>query len=450
MRAQARTIIDAAIAAVEPAAAIHRSLHCEGESLLVGGREYDLTGIDRLLVVGAGKAGVPMARATEEILGARVSGGHIVVPHGQGVELERIRVHESGHPIPDQAGVEAGKAILQTLAEADARTLVICLISGGGSALLVCPAAGVELEDLAATNAALIACGATINEMNTLRKHLSGVKGGQLAKVASPAPVVTLILSDVVGDPLDIIASGPTVPDPSSFADCMTIVDRYHLRERLPAAVMEILTAGAEGRRAETPKPGDELFAAVQNHLIANNDLAVRAAAKAAEDLGYRACVLSTLMEGESREVAKVHVAIAREAQLSGRPVEAPTCLISGGETTVTVRGAGKGGRNQEFALAAALSLRGSEGILACSIGTDGIDGPTDAAGAMADGKTVERGAAVGLSAERHLADNDAYPFFAAIDDLVITGPTDTNVMDLRFLLVQSWRVDQGEPGSHS
>jgi hydroxypyruvate reductase len=450
MRVQARRIIDAAIAAVEPAAAVHRNLHLEGESLVAGGRRYDLTGVDRILVVGAGKAGVPMARATEEILGARVSGGHIVVPHGQGDELARIRVHEAGHPIPDRSGVEAGKAIVECLAAADSVTLVLCLISGGGSALLVCPAEGVGLEDLAATNAALIACGANINEMNTLRKHLSGVKGGQLAQVASPASVVTLILSDVVGDPLDIIASGPTVPDPGTFSDCMSIVDRYHLEERLPNAVMERLSAGAEGRLAETPKPGDELFAGVQNHLIANNDLAVRAAVQAAEGLGYRACVLSTVIEGESREVAKVHVAIARETQLSGRPIEPPACIISGGESTVTIRGKGKGGRNQEFVLAAALSLRRSQGILACSVGTDGIDGPTDAAGAVADGSTVVRAAAAGISAEQHLADNDSYPFFAALDDLVITGPTNTNVMDLRFLLVQSRGTDQVEPGSRS
>jgi hydroxypyruvate reductase len=438
LREQAREIIDAAIAAVEPAAAIRRCLRLDGELLSVGNREYDLNQVDRILVVGAGKASVPMARAAEEILGDRVAGGHVVVPHGQGVELDRLRVHEAGHPIPDRSGVEAGTAIVELLADTDSRTLVICLISGGGSALLVCPEQGIGLGDLAATNAELIACGASINEINTLRKHLSAVKGGQLARVASPAQVVTLILSDVVGDPLDIIASGPTVPDPGTFADCLTIIDRYNLRQRLPDAVVSRLVAGAEGQVPETPKPGEELFARVQNQLIANNDLAVRAAASAAESLGYRACVLSTLMEGESREVAKVHVAIAREVQGSGRPVGPPACIISGGETTVTVRGEGQGGRNQEFVLAAALGLRGTDGILACSVGTDGIDGPTDAAGAMADGRTVEKAALVGLSAEEYLADNNAYTFFAKLDDLVITGPTDTNVMDLRFLLVQS------------
>ena len=442
-RRDAHEIVDAALAAVEPAAAVRKRLRLDGEDLVAGEARYSLRGFPRIVVVGAGKAGVPMARAVQELVGDRIAAGHVVVPHGQEVELPRVRIHPAGHPVPDAAGVEAGRAVVDALEGLDEQTLVICLISGGGSALLVCPAAGLGLDDLRATSESLLACGATIVEINTLRKHLSAVKGGQLARLAMPAAVLTLVLSDVVGDPLDAIASGPTVADTTSFADCMAIIDRYDLAERLPRAVLERLRAGAAGTIAETPKPGDAIFERVGNQIVANNDRAVRAAAERAAELGYEACVLSTLVEGETRDVARVHAAIAREVRTSGRPRPAPCCLISGGETTVTLRGRGRGGRNQEFVLAAALDIAGQEGIVVCSIGTDGIDGTTDAAGAVADGNTVSRALDAGIDPQGSLSDNDSHRVFDALGDLVVTGPTDTNVMDLRLLLIESPDLDK-------
>ena len=432
-----RTIVDAALAAVEPEAAVRNHLCIADGAITAGDAVFPLDGVDRIVVVGAGKAGVPMGRAAEAVLGERIETGHLVVPHGQAVDLGTIRVHEAGHPVPDDPGVAAGGAVVGALAGLDARTLVVCLISGGGSALLVCPAAGVTLENLQETNQALLACGATIVEINTLRKHLSAVKGGQLARAAAPAPVVTLILSDVVGDPLDAIASGPTAPDTTSFDDCLAIVERYSLADALPAAVLQRLRAGAGGELEETPKPGDSLFERVTNVLVANNDSAVRAAARAADELGYPSVVLSTTIEGETRDVARMHAAVAREVRASGRPHAPPCCLISGGETTVTLRGDGRGGRNQEFVLAAALDIEGADGIAVCSVGTDGIDGTTDAAGAVADGNTVTRARLAGLDPHARLENNDSNAVFAALDDLVVTGATDTNVMDLRLLLIE-------------
>lgn len=446
-RSDVRRIVQAALDAVEPAAAVRRALSRHDDSLDCGEVRVDLAGVDRLVVVGAGKAGVPMARAAVEVLGDRLDEGHVVVPRGQADRVRGITFHEAGHPIPDSAGVAGGRAVLDCVEGSDEDTLVVCLISGGGSALLVCPAEGIELGDLSATSRALLACGATIVEINALRKHLSAVKGGQLARAAAPARILTLVLSDVVGDPLDAIASGPTVPDSTTFDDCLEIVARYGLEEELPERVLRRLRAGAAGELPETPKADDACFSRVDHLLVANNDRAVRAAAAAAQELDYVPCVLSTLVEGETREVAKVHSAIAREVRRSGRPVEPPACLISGGETTVTLRGDGKGGRNQEFVLAAALGLEGTDGIVVCSVGTDGVDGPTDAAGAVADGGTVHRGAEAGLDAREHLDANDAYPYFRELDDLVVTGPTGTNVMDLRLLLVTpSERTPSGGP----
>ena len=436
-RGHARAIVDAALAAVEPEAAVRDALLRASNVLHFVGDSLSLEDVQRIVVVGAGKAGVPMARAVEGALGERIDAGHVVVPHGQEAELQRIRVHGAAHPVPDEAGVYAGRAVLGALSELDERALVICLISGGGSALLVCPAEGITLDELRATNETLLACGASIVEIKALRKHLSAVKGGWLARAAAPARVITLILSDVVGDPLDAIASGPNVPDTSTFADCLDVVGRYELEGRLPEAVLGRLKAGAEGAVAETPKPGDAAFERVTNLLVANNDRAVRAAATHAEQLGYHALVLSTTIEGETRDVARVHAAIAGEARRSGRPCAPPCCLISGGETTVTLRGAGRGGRNQEFVLAAALAIDGLQGITVCSVGTDGIDGNSDAAGALADGNSVQRARDAGIDARAALDDNDSNAVFAALEDLVVTGPTDTNVMDLRLLLIE-------------
>ncbi len=416
---------------------MHEHVENVDGAIRIGRSTFTHGDFDRILVVGAGKAGVPMARAVQSIVGADRVGGCVVVPHGQAADLGAIRIREAGHPVPDRPGVDAGQEVVAVLDDVDERTLVLCLISGGGSALLVCPAPGIDLDDLRATNEALLACGATIVEINTLRKHLSAVKGGQLARAAAPARVATLVLSDVVGDPLDAIASGPTVPDPTTFADCAAIVDRYGLDGKLPEAVLERIRRGVAGEVPETPKAGDAIFERVEHVLVANNARAVEAAAGAAEDLGYRPLVLSTTIEGETRDVARVHAAIATEALQSGRPCRPPCCLISGGETTVTLRGEGRGGRNQEFALAAAVALDGVEGVTVCSVGTDGIDGATDAAGAIADGRSVARAEAAGIDARAALDDNDSHTVFAQLDDLVITGPTDTNVMDLRLILIE-------------
>jgi hydroxypyruvate reductase len=436
LRAAARRILEAALAAVDPRDAIRRHLRVEDGHLRAGPAVFDLGRIRRVLVVGAGKASAAMAAAVEEILEGRVAGGLVNVKTGHTMPLRSVELCEAAHPVPDEAGADGARRMVEILRGAGAEDLAIACISGGGSALLPLPATGLGLAEKQEVTRQLLACGATIQEINAVRKHLSAVKGGQLARAAAPAPMLACILSDVIGDPLDAIASGPTAPDPTTFADALHILDRYALGAKVPRAARAYLEAGARGERPETPKPGDRLFARVTNLLVANSAQAVEAAEVAANRLGLRALVLSTTVDGETRDVARVHAAMAREARAFGRPVAPPACLISGGETTVTLRGKGKGGRNQEFVLAAALALAGLPGVVVFSAGTDGTDGPTDAAGAIADGETCARARALGLDPEAHLADNDAYPFFQRLGDLVITGPTLTNVMDLRLLLI--------------
>jgi hydroxypyruvate reductase len=341
---------------------------------------------------------------------------------------------EAGHPIPDQAGVEGTQRMADLLAGATERDLVLAVLSGGGSALLVLPAPGLTLADLQDTTDLLLRSGATIVELNAVRKHLSQIKGGGLARLAGRAPVVSLILSDVVGDPLDVIAAGPTAPDPTTFAEAWAVVERYGLVERLPEGTRRHLQAGLDGDLPDTPKPDDPLFERVHNLLVGNNRLAAEAAVEAARANGLNALLLSTYVEGEARQVARVAAALAKEMVAHGRPAPLPACLVWGGETTVTVRGQGKGGRNQELALAAALALEGLPQVLLVALGTDGTDGPTDAAGAVATGKTINRARSLGLDPVAHLENNDAYPFFHALNDLILTGPTGTNVNDLMFL----------------
>lgn len=436
LRTDARRIFRAALAAVEPGRAVREQLRLQGETLLAGGRPLALSPRGRLLVVGCGKAAGAMAAAVEAVLGPRLTAGVVVTKEGHGVPLERIVLREAGHPLPDERGLAAAREIEALLAGAGEEDVVICLLSGGGSALLPAPAAGIALADKVAVTELLLRSGAEIAESNAVRKHLSRLKGGGLTRLAAPARLLTLILSDVVGDPLEVIASGPTVPDPTTFADARAVLARYHLERRLPPAVRAHLAAGEKGELPETPKPGDPLFARSRHLLVANNARAVGAAAEQARALGYRPLVLTTTLTGEARHVAAVHAALAREIVASGRPLPAPACLISGGETTVTVRGNGQGGRSQEFALAAAAGIAGLPGVLVYAAGTDGSDGPTDAAGAQADGETVRRAATAGLDPARFLENNDAYPFFRALNDLIVTGPTGTNVMDLNLVLV--------------
>ncbi len=436
LREDAIAIFRAGVEAVEPRRAVRARLALEGGAVLAGERSVPLSEGGRVWVVGAGKAAVPMAAAVEEVLGARIAGGLVITKTGHGGPLARVRVAEASHPVPDAAGLAAAGEVARILAGAGADDVVVCVVSGGGSALLPAPVEGVTLEEKQEVTRQLLACGATIGEMNCLRKHLSRLKGGGVARLAYPAAVVTLILSDVVGDPLDVIASGPTVGDPTTYADALAIVDRFGLRGRLPRAVLDHLERGRDGAVPETPKPSSPDLRRTVNVLVATNAIAVRAAEERARQLGYSSCILSTTVTGETRPVAMVHGAVAREIVASGNPLSAPACVVSGGETTVTLRGAGRGGRNQEFALAAAMEIEGLSQVVVLSAGTDGTDGPTDAAGALADGTTSARARALGLDPVRHLDGNDAYPFFDALGDLLRTGPTQTNVMDLHLVLV--------------
>jgi glycerate 2-kinase len=436
LRGDLETIFQAALRAVEPGAAIRAHVRRDGQRLAVSGRTYDLSHYDTLSVIGMGKAGAAMAQAIEELLGERLRGGHVIVKYGHGGPVARVTVHEAGHPIPDEAGVRATRTLIDFVRGCGPRDLILCLISGGGSALSPAPVAGITLAEKQEVTRLLLACGATIHEINALRKHISQIKGGQLARLASPATLITLVLSDVVGDALDVIASGPTVPDTSTFADCLEILRKYQLLDKIPPAVRRHLEAGAAGAIPETPKPGDPVFDHTHTVIIGRNLQALEAASRQAAALGYRPLILSSAIEGETREVAKVHAGIAKEVLASGHPVAAPACILSGGETTVTLRGQGKGGRNQEFALALALAMRGMSGVAALSGGTDGTDGPTDAAGAFADWTTCGRAEELGLRPRLALEHNDAYPFFERLGDLLITGPTQTNVMDVRVLLI--------------
>jgi glycerate 2-kinase len=427
----------AALAAVEPGAAVRRQVQRQGERLVIGERTYDLATVERIWVVGGGKAAAAMVAALHGILGEQPTGGLVVTKVGHvdpRLATGPVEIVEAGHPVPDEAGVRATRRMADLLAGTTERDLVLAVISGGGSALMTLPAAGLSLADLQGTTDLLLRSGASIVELNAVRKHLSQIKGGEMARLARQAPVAALILSDVVGDPLDAIASGPLSPDPTTFADAWAVLERYGLVERVPRAVRERLRAGREGHLPDTPKPGAALFERVHTLIVGSNRLAAEAAVEAARARGLNALLLSTFVEGEARQVARVAAALAREVAGYDRPARRPACLVWGGETTVTVRGEGKGGRNQELALAASLAMEGVPGVVLVALGTDGTDGPTDAAGAVATGETVARARSLGLDPAAHLADNDAYPFFDALDDLIRTGPTGTNVNDLMFV----------------
>jgi len=433
LRSHALAIFHAALKAAAPAEAVRRHVRVARGTLLAGRKRYSLSKFRNVYAIGAGKASVEMARAVERLPGSRIRGGWINTKYGHASKLRFIDVNECGHPIPDARGEEGARRIAEIAGRATAGDLLICLISGGASALLPLPAPPVTLKELQQTTELLLHCGANIHEFNSVRKHISAIQGGQLARLAHPATLLTLILSDVIGDDLDVIGSGPTVPDSSTSADAGAVFEKYGLWDQVPGGVRQRILSGA----GETPKPGDPIFDRVNNLIIGSNRLAVDAAAHKARALGYRTIVLSTSVQGEAREVARVHAGIAREIRTSGRPVRPPACIVSGGETTVTVRGQGKGGRNQEFALAAAIDLAGIDEAVILSAGTDGSDGPTDAAGALADGTTLAKALAQGLDARVCLKNNDSYLFFDGLGDLVKTGPTGTNVADLQVILVR-------------
>jgi hydroxypyruvate reductase len=438
LRQDALQIFEAGLQAVDPVAAINQYVTVSNNVLNIGDQQFNLKDYDRILIVGAGKAVAPMAKAMEDHLGNRIAAGVIVTKDKHGLALKKIKVCEASHPVPDARGVTGTEEILALVEKAAERDLIICLISGGGSALLIAPVEGISLADKQEATRLLLACGATIHEFNTVRKHLSRAKGGRLAQRAYPAMVTSLILSDVVGDDLDVIASGPTVPDSSTFKDAEQILKGYGIWEQLPANVRNHLEKGSAGQIEDTPKSDHTAFENCSQVLVGTNLQALQAAAQKAQKLGYHPLILSSKVEGEAREVARFYTAIAREVLSSNHPIEPPGCVLAGGETTVTISGEGRGGRNQEFALAAAMAIDGVHNVVVLSGGTDGTDGPTDAAGAMASGATLARAREKNMDPKDFLQRNDSYSFFQKLDDLIMTGPTRTNVMDIYLLLIDS------------
>jgi hydroxypyruvate reductase len=441
MKRMAKDVFLKALSAVDPSKILKDRIRIENDRLLIktdGNSEkvFDLNGVDKIFLVGTGKASSSMAQAIEEIFEDRITRGVITTKYGHLLPLKKTEIIEAGHPLPDRKGYEGAKKIQRLLKESGPKDLVIFLLSGGGSALLPFPADPIELKEKQEVTQLLLDCGADIKEINTIRKHISKMKGGWLAKWAYPSTVIGLILSDVVGDHLDVIGSGPTVPDPSTFEEAWEILKKYDLLNEIAPSIRRHLQLGREGKAEETPKPQETVFERVYNSLLGSNILALRAAKEEATALGFNTLILSSSIEGETREAARFHTAIAKEMISSGNPIRRPACILSGGETTVTIKGKGLGGRNQEFVLAAALEISGIEKVVLLSGGTDGTDGPTDATGAVADHTTVQRAKSMGLDPNFYLDNNDAYPFFRKLGDLLITGPTHTNVMDVRILLV--------------
>lgn len=435
-------LFEAALAAVDPYRAVLNAVRVADGQLQVADARYNLDAFERVLVVGGGKATARMAQALESLLGARISAGLIVVKYGHGVPLKYIEQVEAAHPVPDAAGEIGAKRILEMVRAADDRTLVLCLLSGGASALLVAPVEGLTLQDKQQATDLLLRTGASIGELNAVRKHLSALKGGRLAQAAYPAQMVTLLLSDVIGDKLDVIASGPSAPDASTFGDALAVIARYGLADKMPLRVMAHLRQGAEGRFAETAKAGDPCFTHTQNVVVGALALALQAAAARARKLGLPTRIIGAELQGEARDAARFLAQTARDT-LAGMAAGERCCLLCGGETTVTVRGGGLGGRNQELTLAFALAVEGLDGVTLLSAGTDGSDGPTEAGGAWVDGRSAAEARALGIDPQRYLDNNDSYHFFRDCDIATrghshfITGPTGTNVMDIQFLLLE-------------
>jgi len=413
------------------------NLKLDGSRLFVRHETYDLSHVEHIYVVGAGKACAQMALALENMLGDRITEGCVNILRGTGgkYRTQRITLNEASHPLSDQAGVRGSKKMIQLAENARKNDLVICLISGGGSALMPLPRKGLSLHEKQTITKSLLRAGANINELNAVRKHLSEIKGGWLAKKVDGASVITLIFSDVVGDPIDVIASGPTAADRSTFNDAISVLKEYKLWEKAPKEIRKILADGKAGRIAETPKTEDEAFSHVKHFILFNNRQACEAAAAYLKSCRVTTAILSTAIEGEANQIGRVLGSIVREMALWNSPIAKPSAFIIGGETTVTVRGNGTGGRNQEVALGAALSMSSIEGAVVASIGTDGIDGPTDAAGAIVDGSTINRANALQMKAEKFLAENDSYNFFLKLGDLIRTGPTGTNVNDIAIMI---------------
>lgn len=438
VRAQLSSLFAAAVAAVDPHHLIQHVVKVERAQLLVQDatdrakvHTFPLSG--RIFVIGAGKGAGFLAQGLEAVLDEWLAGGVVVIPHGYTAALRRITVVNGEHPLPGPGSVSGAEKVAALLAGKQASDLICCCLTGGASSLLVSPVSGVSLDDKLAVNRLLLACGADIHAVNTVRKHLSQVKGGGLARWTFPATLVSFLLSDVIGDDPSTIGSGPTVPDPTTFHDAWTVLEQYDLLERVPPSVLAHLRQGLTGALAETPKPGDEVFARVHNVVVGSNRLALNAAAAAAQRLGFVTRILDDPLSGDTTEAAHGFAGTLRAILQTRR---APVCVLAGGETTVRVIGQGKGGRNQEFALVVAQELQGETGWALLSAGTDGIDGPTDAAGAFVDGQSIARTREKGLDPMIFLKANDTYPFFAALGDLFIPGPTNTNVMDIKIALL--------------
>jgi hydroxypyruvate reductase len=437
LRKAAREIWEAALDAASPATCLSRAVELHDDVLRVNETEFKLDG--RLIVIGAGKAAARMGQVMEDLCGDRIASGLLVTKYDHALPLRRLELIEAGHPLPDTNGIAATRKIRELLQELTPKDVVVCLISGGGSALWPAPADGVTLEQKQEVTSTLLRAGATIQELNAVRKHLSAMKGGQLARWAFPASVISLIMSDVIGDPLDSIASGPTTPDTTTFADALGIIRKYAVE--VPQGVLGRFEAGARGDLPDTPKPGDPVFDRVHNAIVANNRLLIDAASAKARELGFNTAILGTEVEGEAKEVGRFWAAIAREIGLSGSPVAPPACILAAGETTVTVRGKGSGGRNQEMALAWAMAMAARPSRIPCcfaSVATDGTDGPTDAAGGLVDPSTCARAVALGLKPLDYLQANDSCNFLKQTGDLIVTGPTQTNLMDLQILLADN------------
>lgn len=437
LREALERVAERVLSELAPERCLAQALRFHGGQLLAGPHRYELRRFRRLVVVGFGKAAARMARGLEGVLGPHISEGFVITADGCAVPTERVEVVEAGHPLPDARTIQASQRLLHLVEEAGAEDLVVVLVSGGGSALFELPAPGLSLEDLVHTTALLLRSGATIYELNSVRKHLSAVKGGRLAQAAHPAKVLALILSDVPGDELGTIASGPLAPDPTTFAQAVAILQGKGLWESLPQAVRDHLVAGLRGAHPETPKPEAPFFRNVRHVLVGSGGTALALAERAGKEMGFRPRVLTRTLRGEAREVAKVFAALAEEELWFGRPRRPPALLLAAGETTVTVKGTGLGGRNQELALSFALEVRGLSGVALLALATDGKDGPTDATGAIVDGRTWERIKAAGLDPERALRENDSHRALAAAGDLLKTGPTGTNVADLVVLAVE-------------
>lgn len=436
-------IFKSAIEGVDPYHLVMKKVKVAGCRMTIHGQDYNLGNFNRIVVIGAGKAAAPMARALEEILEDRIDEGLIIVKYGHKQPLRKIRQVEGSHPLPDLNCIEGTKNIMDILKRVDEKTMIFCLLSGGASSLLVLPFKEISLEDKQTITELLLKAGASIDELNTVRKHISSVKGGRLAELSYPATLITLILSDVIGDRLDVIASGPTVPDSTTFKDAIKVIKRYGLEDKIPVSVARILEDGLKGKINETPKGGEEFFKKARTIIVGSIKESLIASRDKAESMGFKTEIITSEIQGEARDVARHLAARAVEAESSMRPGDKPRCLLSGGETTVTVKGKGLGGRNQELALAFAIEIEGRKGITMLSAGTDGTDGPTDAAGAIVDGRTLSLANRYGIDAASYLENNDSYHFFKRLDSIsgerhhLMTGPTGTNVMDLQIISVE-------------